>query len=266
MSDKILSALDIIARAERTSLRHPSAAGINVRAKVVVTIFFLLSMLSLPVERLSELILFFLYPILTAAIGGLSYGYIFRRSLLVVPFVALIALPNIFLQRDTLFVVGEVAIRMGWITSLSIVLRGILSVQAIIILISTTGFYATCYALRQMGMPAILITLLFFTMRYLRLLLEQALAMRRALSSRGFGRRHYPFKMWSIFISQLLLRSVRRAENIGEAMAARQFQGEIPPPLHHHKERWRRRDTLYSVAWCGVLLLMRTLHFAERFF
>lgn len=266
MSGKILSALNLLASMERRAQPNAPRHNISARAKVIVTIFFLLSMLSLPVERLSELILFFVYPILTATIGGVDYWQVTRRSLIVVPFVALIALPNIFLQHDTAFFVGDTAIRLGWVTSLSIILRGILSAQAVIVLVASTGFYSTCRALRQIGVPKILVTQIFFTMRYLRLLLEQALAMQQARESRGFGRQHYPLKMWGIFISQLLLRSIRRAEDIGLAMAARQFRGDLPPLATHSAEKWRRRDTLYSVAWCGVLLLMRTLHFAERFF
>ena len=115
-------------------------------------------------------------------------------------------------------------------------------------------------------MPAILVTQLFFVVRYIHLLLEEALAMQRARAARGFGRKSYPLKMWTLFTAQLLLRSIRRAESIGEAMASRQFHGELPALAIHATERWRARDSFYTIAWCCTLLLLRILHFAERIF
>lgn len=266
MSRRLLTALHIISRVGQAEGRHSPLGGINPRAKILVVICFLVAMLSMPIERLSELMLFSIYPIISASMGGIGYGRVLRRSLIVVPFVALIALPNLFLQREVAFQVGGVAVRVGLLTLLSIVLRGILSLQAVIILVATTSLRSVCSALREMGVPALLVTQIFFISRYMGLLVEEALAMQRARAARGFGRERYPLKMWARLISQLLLRSARRAEEIGRAMAARQFRGDMPPSLHQSYERWRGRDTLYLVAWCGTLLLLRVLHFAERLF
>ena len=91
-----MNALHILNDMERSQRKELPLKNIDPRAKLLVTLFFLVTMLSLPIVRLSELILFFIYPILTAAMYGIDYVKVFRRSLIVIPLVALIALPNIF--------------------------------------------------------------------------------------------------------------------------------------------------------------------------
>lgn len=266
MSNKLMYALYLLDEVERSAHQRSPLGQISPRARVLVTLIYLVTMLSMPLERLSELILFSIYPIMTAAIGGIRYLGIMRRSLMIVPFVALIALPNIFYQQEAFFFVGDIIITRGWITFLSIIIRGILSLQAIMVLIATTTIYQICYALQRMGLPSLLASQIYMTMRYIRLLIEQALAMQRARTARGFGKKSYPLRMWATFIVQLLLHSIRRAENIGYAMEARGFRSQLPATTLAPKERWRRRDIFYISAWSLTLILLRILHFAERLF
>ena len=266
MTSKLMYALYLLDEVERSAHQHSVLGQISPRARVLVTLIYLVTMLSMPLERLSELMLFGIYPILTAAMGGVRYWGIMRRSLMIVPIVALIALPNIFYQREAIFFVGDIIITRGWITFLSIIVRGVLSLQAIMVLIATTTIYQICYALQRMGLPSLLASQIYMTMRYIRLLIEQALAMQRARAARGFGKKSYPLGMWATFIGQLLLRSIRRAENIGYAMEARGFHSQLPHIQLSQKEHWRGRDIFYISAWSLTLILLRILHFAERIF
>ncbi len=266
MSNKLMRSLWLLDKIECSARQRSPLQQIAPCAKVAVTIIFLLTMLSMPVERLSELMLFAIYPIMTAAIGGIRYEVILWRTMFIVPLMALIALPNIFYQREVMFTMGDIIITRGWIVFFSIIVRGSLSLQAIMLLIASTGIYPTCSALQRMGMPALLASQIYMTMRYLRLIIEQALTMQRARAARGFGRRSYPIKMWGTFVGQLLLRSVRRGEEVGMAMESRGFNSQLPAIPLHRAERWRRRDIFYIMAWCATLLLLRTLHFAEQIF
>lgn len=266
MSNKLMRLLWLLDEIESSSRRRSPLRQIAPRAKVLVTVIFLLAMLSMPVERLSELMLFALYPIMTAAIGGIAFGKVARRSLLIAPLMVLIALPNIFYQREAMFQIGEVVITRGWITFFSIIVRGILSLQALMLLVASTGIYQICRALQQLGLPTLLSAQIYMIMRYIRLIVEQALSMQQARAARGFGQKSYPMKMWGLFVGQLLLRSVRRGEEIGQAMASRGFDTQLPAIALHNAERWRRRDIFYTIAWSATLLLLRTLHFAERIF
>lgn len=253
--------LEELERAEHgPSLLH----RLDGRSKLLVTLVYSVALLSVPLTRLSDLLLFALYPFLTAAVGGFRYGMILRRSLVVVPFVAFIGVFNIFQAREPLFRIGSMAVSIGWTTFFSIILRGLLSVQALLLLIYSTGYYRLCRSLQRLGLPEIFTTQLLFVHRYLCVLLRESIALSMACEARSFGRRSYPLRTWGTLICQLLLRTFDRADRIGRAMSARGFTGRIPE-LPGTRTRWQPIDTCYLVGWSTVCVGLRLVS-PERFF
>ena len=169
----VLCALDAM---ERTARMQSPLHRTDARSKLLVTVVFLVTMLSVPLCRLPELLLFFVFPIVACAMGGLSYGTIFRRSLVVLPFVVFIGVFNLFYDREPVFRIGTLAVTAGWVSFLSIVLRGLLSVQALLVLIGSTGYYGLCRSMQRLGVPAVFTTQLLFVYRYLYVLIEEAAA------------------------------------------------------------------------------------------
>ncbi len=247
---------------ERTARMRSPLHCLDARAKLIVTVVFLVTMLSVPLTHLSELLLFFVFPLVTAARGGLNYLQLFRRSLIVLPFVALIGVFNLFYDREPVFRIGMLTVTMGWITFLSIILRGLLSVQALLILVYSTGYYRICRSMQRLGVPSIFTTQLLFVYRYIYVLVEESLAMSRARDARSFGRKSYPLKVWGTLIGQLLIRTFDRAELISRAMLARGFTGTIPADIYA-RTKWKGRDTLFLVVWSAVLILIRVCYPAE---
>ncbi len=119
----------------------------------------------------------------------------------------------------------------GWITFASILVRGMLSVQILIVLIRSTGYLRFCRSLQRLGVPAALTAQLLFVFRYIRLLSEETLEMLRARDARGYGRRSYPIGLWAETVGQLLLRTLDRAEHIHNAMLAEDLRGASPPSI-----------------------------------
>lgn len=247
---------------ERTARRQSPLHSLDPRAKLLVSVVFLVTMLSVPLLRLSELLLFAVFPIVTAAMGGLNFGTVFRRSLIVLPFVAFIGVFNLFYDREPVFRIGMLVVTGGWISFLSIILRGLLSVQVLFILINSTGYYRLCRSMQRLGLPSVFTAQLLFVYRYLYVLIEEALAMQRARDARSFGRRSYPLKVWGTLVGQLLIRTFGRAELISRAMLARGFTGRIPAD-GFESPAWKMRDTVFLVAWCSALVLLRLLHPVE---
>ncbi len=254
---KLQKALYELDRMERMARMRSPLHSLDPRAKLLVTLGFLFAMLSLPLNRLSDLMIFAIFPIISCAASGISYGYIFKRSLWVLPFIIFIGIFNPVFDREVVFLVGNVAITAGWISFFSILLRGVLSVQAVLILILTTGFYPLCRGIQQMGVPSVLATQLLFVYRYLFVLLQEALSMNRALTARGFGRQSFPFRTWGVLIGQLLIRTVSRAERINRAMLSRGFTGTIRSTVRF---RWRGSETSYLIVWVVLFLLFRLFH------
>ena len=245
--------LDELERADRCATPLHRLDG---RAKLTVTAVYLVVMLSVPLTRLSELLLFALYPVVTAAVGGVRYGALLRQSLVVMPFVAFVGLFNLFQAREPLFYIGPISVSVGLTTFVSLLLRGLLSVQALLLLVRTTGYYRICRSLQQLGVPELFTTQLLFVHRYLCVLLRESLALAMARDARSFGRRNYPLRTWGTLICQLLLRTFDRAARIGQAMAARGFTGRIPE-LPGTRTAWRTADTLYAAGWSLLLVGLR---------
>lgn len=264
MKNKLQRVLCELDAMERTAYRQSPLHCLDARAKLIVTTVFLVTMLSVPLPRLSEILLYFIFPLVTAARGGLNYPQIFRRSLIVLPLVAFIGIFNLFYDREPVFRIGTMIVTGGWISFLSIILRGLLSVQALLILIYSTGYYRLCRNMQRLGVPSVFTTQLLFVYRYTYVLVDESLAMSRARDARSFGRKSYPLKVWSTLIGQLLIRTFERAELISRAMLARGFTGAIPSGIFVGT-KWKTRDTLFLVTWSTLLILIRICSPAETF-
>jgi cobalt/nickel transport system permease protein len=125
------------------------------------------------------------------------------------------------MDQETVFYVGNVAISRGWAYFIAILLRGLLSMQATLLLMLTTPFSEICIGLRTLHVPKIFISILEMIYRYLWVLLREAVSMEIARRARSYDRKHFSLKLWGIFVAQLLMRSIDRAERITQAMQAR---------------------------------------------
>lgn len=229
-------------------------SGIDPRALLVVTLFYLVAMLSVPVRSPGMLVWFAAYPIVSASLAHISYGRLFRSSLYVLPLLVFIGIFNPFFDRSVAFMAGSVPVSRGWASFASLIVRGLLSVQALLLLVYVAGFNRLCEAMRRLGMPRVLVAQLLMVYRYLTVLLQEALAMHRARLARGYGRNSYRLSMWGPFVGQLLLRTIERARRIGMAMKSRGFNGSLAVG---GLGRWSLADTVYCLVWIPVIALIR---------
>ncbi|GFI54796.1 nickel permease LarQ [Alistipes sp.] len=256
MKNRMQRALaDMICR-ERALDGSGIMARFDDRAKLLATLVYLVAMLSAPIYRPSQLILFAIFPITMSAASDTDYLRIARRSLIVVPLAAVIGIFNVLYDRRPAMEIGTTVITMGWIGFVSIVLRAMLSVQALSILILNTGFRNICRAMQRLGMPPVLATQLLLLYRYAYVLIDEVLTMSRARDARSFGRRAYPIRIWGVMIGQLLARSACRSRAVYAAMLARGFDGSIPQ-CDARPCRWRLRDTALVAAWTIISAAIR---------
>lgn len=237
--------------------------GFDPRCAILTALTYIAVIISIPVGRVDITIWFAIFPIVTSPIFGLQYSRIFLQSLIVLPFVLFIAIFNPFIDRNVVFYVGDWGVTEGWITFWGLILRALLCMQAILILIRSMGYLGVVRGLEKMGMPKFLTSTLFMVFRYLRLLLEEGLTMRRAIQARSYGNSHLSLKLWGILIGQLFIRSIDRAERINNAMMARGFEGTLPTYAIGWK--WRPKDTAYIVCWILVFLFLRFFNLSILF-
>lgn len=164
-------------------------SDIDPRALLLVAVGYVVTMLSVPVLNLGMLIWFAAYPVVMAPLSHVTYSRVFRKSLVTLPFILLIGVMNpLFDQRVAMTVCG-VDVSAGWISFVSIIIRGLLSVQAALLLVYVCGFDGVCRAMGRLGLPSVMVTQLMMVSRYMRTLGEEAITMHRARQARDMDAR-----------------------------------------------------------------------------
>ena len=237
---------------------RPEAAshisGIDTRALLTVTAVYLVAMLSVPLQRTDTIIWFAVYPIISAPLAHIPYERLLRDSLYVVPLLFFIGIFNPVFDHSPAFTAFGVTVSAGWVSFISILIRGLLAVQALLLLIRVAGFNDICEALRRLGCPSVIVTQLLMVYRYLEVLLQEALTMQRARQARSYGRSAFKASMWGPFVGQLLLRSIERSRRINMAMKARGFNGSLSVEM---RSQWDTSATVYCLIWIPLLIALR---------
>ena len=200
---------------------------IDPRAKLIVTVVFIMAVVSVPKYALTGLVPFFFFPILMVYLAELPVGFLLKKLLIVSPFALFIGIFNPFLDREIITQIGSINIAGGWISFVSVLLRFILTVSAALILIATTSFPGVCSALDRLKVPKIFVIQLMFLYRFIFVLTEEALRMFRARSIRSFDKGSPDVKQFVQMMGLLFLRTLERAERIYLAMRSRGFDSEI---------------------------------------
>lgn len=258
-------AINTLNRRQTASAEGSHIGDIDPRALLVVTVVYLVAMLSVHPEQLGMLIWFAIYPIVTSPLAHERYERVFMQSLVILPLLIVIGVFNPIYDHRLAFTVIGLKITTGWVTFVSIIIRGLLSMQALLLLIKVCGFIGFCNALRRLGVPKALTTQLMMLYRYIGVLMEEALDMQRARVSRGFGRKSYPIKMWGGFVGQLLLRTLERSRRINNAMLARGFSGVVPDS-YRTEQHWQTADTVYCLVWIPIILFLRYVDLSNLLF
>ena len=237
--------------------RNTSISQLDARAKVFVTIIFVITTVSFGKYEVSSLLPLFLFPVVMISRGELPCLYLAKKLLLLLPFAFFVGIFNPLFDTEAMLQVGPLAISGGWLSFFSILIRFTLTVGAALILIATTGFGDVCMALEKLGLPQIFAVQLLFLHRYIFVLADEGTRMVRARELRCFGNRGKELKVFGNIIGHLLLRTWDRAQRIHTAMLCRGFRGEFHfmRPLKAGK-----REVVFIFGWMAFFILCRTIN------
>lgn len=250
----LLASLLDFRRLDQVATGDSAIHRLDARAKVLVTLAFIVCVMSFGRYEIARQLPFFAYPILVCALARVPARLVVRQALVVLPVALLIGLPNPVFDRTPLFEVAGIAVSGGWVSMLSIVLRALLAAAASVVLVAVTGFPAICAALERLGMPKPLAVQLLFLYRYLGVLGEEAQRMNAAYELRSNGRA-LTLRHFGSLASRLLLRTWDRAERIYLAMCARGFTGDFTTG---RATRFVPAYWAFLVGACSAFLLLRT--------
>jgi cobalt/nickel transport system permease protein len=195
--------LDRYSRLDSPVHRLPAAA------KLLATLGLVIAIVTVPMTCWTCYATAALLLGVVAALSRVPPAFILRRLLLLEPLVLGVSILSL-LRPDglTLFAV--------------LITKSTLCLLAMILLSNTTPFARILEVLRNIGVPAIMVTLLALMYRYLFVLIDEAERMHRARISRTYQpRRGHWWKATAAVISQLFIRSSERAERIYAAMLSR---------------------------------------------
>lgn len=225
---------------------------LNPMAKLITTLWFIITVISFDKYTLLALIPFFIYPMSLTSAGGLPIRYLLKKVMLFSPLAILLSIFNPVIDREIVLHIGTIGISGGWISFFSILMRCILTVSAALLLIALTGFNAVCEALIQFGVPKSFVIQLLFFYRYLFVLTDEAHRMERARTVRSFHKSAMRYKTFISLIGHLLLRTLDRAERIYRAMCCRGFDGHFRL-IKTIKMGWK--DFGFTAGW-GILFII----------
>lgn len=236
------------------------AQRLDARAKALVTLVFIVCVMSFPRYQIAALMPFFLYPLAMLALGGIPAGYLFRKILVAAPFALAIALFNPLFDRTPMAVLGPLSISGGWLSFASIMTRFLLTVGAALALVACTGMHRLCAGMERMGMPPIFAVQLLFLHRYLFVVADEGGRMTRSLELRGSRPGALPLRVAGSLLGNLLLRAMDRAHRVFQAMVARGFDGRIRVL---HPTRINRNDVAFVLFWCAFFAAARRWNLAD---
>jgi cobalt/nickel transport system permease protein len=151
---------------------------------------------------------------------------------------------------------GEFIVTGGMISFLSIMIKTVLSVWAVLLLVSTTGVADLSRQLSAIGVPNIMVLQFVMTYRYLSVLIKEARTMFASYILRSNGAKGIHMRDMGTFLGVLLLHSIDRADRVYSAMKCRGFSGSYPTPA---REKIGFRDIFCLSAVCALVILFRCL-------
>jgi cobalt/nickel transport system permease protein len=225
---------------------------LDARVKLTLTIVYIVVASLTPMGAWLAYGMLFALAIVATLVSGLGFALVQRRALVAIPF-ALAAITIIFTTDGPVVFalsLGSWEIRAtepGLVRFTSIVIKSWLSVQIAVLLAGTTPFSELIAAMKSLHFPRILVAIVSFMWRYVFVLVDEVVRLRRARDARsavmsgfkGGGTISWRARVVGGMAGNLFLRSYARSERIYQAMAARGYRGDLRTltmPLPHRMD------------------------------
>lgn len=208
---------ELVKRASPIHRLHPTC-------KLLLTVCYIVTVMSFPKYDLSGLVSMVLYPTLMFQIAGISMRSCFYKLRMILPLVCAVGLADLFLDQEPLILLDGFVITGGMVSMVTLLLKGLFALMASFLLMATTSIDALCAALRRLHMPGLITTLILLAYRYIGTMMEEASIMTQAYKLRAPQQKGIHFSAWGSFLGQLLLRSMDRAEELFNSMLLRGYQ------------------------------------------
>jgi cobalt/nickel transport system permease protein len=250
---------------DRYSDRNSFVHRLDPRTKLVATFLFILAVTLTSPAMWPVFAVYFIIISTMVVLSRVPVLYVLKRSLVIIPFVLLIAIFIPFFKHEE--AVGSYNL---WIWKVSVSYQGLqvletilvkawLSILSLILLTSTTKITDLLRGLEQLRLPGVMVMVLSFMYRYIFILVEEVMRMKQARDSRNFGgSRLRQLKTIGNMAGTLFIRSYERGERVYDAMLSRGFDGQSRT-LHHLS--FGLSDLFFGLSFGVVVVFTCTFNF-----
>ena len=237
---------------DRYSDLTSSLHSFSATAKVIVFLALIIICVTTAPTALLSFAGYLVFLAVCLVVSRVPLIHVLRRSLVILPFLAIAALSIPFFSRAAEARNAVTGAHPGWIVFQGIALKSFISVSSLILLSATTPFPSFLSALRKLRTPRVLISLMSFTYRYLFLMIEEFERMVRARDARCYGGGWlWQTKVVGRMVGTFFVRSYERAERVYHAMTSRGFDGRVPV---EDARPMRLKDYLFVLMSVGLLV------------
>jgi cobalt/nickel transport system permease protein len=187
----------------------------------------------------------------------LDPGFVARRMAVEIPFVLFAAFLPFVGPDPRVTVLGVALSGEGLWSAWSILARASLGTGASVVLAATTEVPDILAGLSRLRMPAVLVAIAGFMIRYLDVLAGEFGRMRTAAAVRGYRATGFgSVRVLTGLVGSMLVRAFERGERIHAAMVVRGYRGVMPTPFRAttSSSDWRTGLALPSVALIAAAL------------
>lgn len=244
---------------DRFALGDSPIHRLDARAKLLAVLAYTVVLISFDRYAVADLAPLAILPLALLWFGGVPVWFALRRVLILSPFILMLVLMSPFYDRSpqaVTFGPWHYTVSGGWLTAADISLKFAWGVLALTALMCSTRFALLLEALQRLGLPQVVVMQLGFLYRYVFVLIDEAMRVRRARDFRGaalapVGRR---LAAAGGVIGMLFIRTLDRSQRVHLAMAARGYCGQ---PHSLRQLRFTRSDVVFLLVVAVYLVACR---------
>jgi cobalt/nickel transport system permease protein len=250
---------------DRFAQQDSAVARLDARAKLLAVLAYSFVLISFGRYELAALTPMCVLPLAMLAMGQVPLWFAFRRVLMLCPFVLALALGGVLFDRAPREVTlgpWHFAAAGGWITAGNVAAKFAMGLLALTALVCTTQFSLLLEAMRKLAMPRLLVMELSFLYRYIFVLIDEAMRVRRARDFRGAARAGFGRRLAAAgsVVGAIFLRTLDRSQRIQVAMCARGYSGQ---PHSLSRLKFRAADAVFLLVVAAYLVICRGLTWAR---
>lgn len=244
--------------AERLFLAGDSVVHrLPAHTKIVAAVAFIVVVVATPVTAYWAFAWYAILIIGVARIAALPLRLVLTRMTVELPFVAFALLLPFFGRPPEVEVLGVAVSQQGMLAAWGILAKATLGVATSVVLAATTRSRDLLEALAVLHVPALLVEIASFMLRYIHVVSDEWRRMAMARAARGFDARGV--RGWTVQARSagvLFIRSYERGERVHLAMQSRGYTGRMPrpEPVIATRAQWGVAASLPVLAACGGLL------------